>query len=119
MQVPAGAVGGQKNVWLGSHPTGLSSQQCVCITPIPMRHAFVLHCLHTFPRSRAFTPFCFFVLWKDRVPQLKLVITSATLDGEKFSIYFNSCPVSRSRFVAQDRWCVLLLPGLGMCSGVA
>ncbi|MEW5299446.1 MAG: hypothetical protein WDW36_002464 [Sanguina aurantia] len=28
-----------------------------------------------------------------RVPQLKLVITSATLDGEKFSIYFNSCPV--------------------------
>jgi hypothetical protein len=25
---------------------------------------------------------------------LKLIITSATLDGEKFSTYFNDCPVS-------------------------
>ena len=25
---------------------------------------------------------------------LKIIITSATLDGEKFSAYFNECPVS-------------------------
>jgi len=28
-----------------------------------------------------------------RKPPLKLVITSATLESEKFSLYFNECPV--------------------------
>ena len=28
-----------------------------------------------------------------RKPRLRLVITSATLDGEKFSTYFRDCPV--------------------------
>ena len=28
-----------------------------------------------------------------RKPRLRLVITSATLDGEKFSTYFGDCPV--------------------------
>ena len=30
-------------------------------------------------------------------PQLRLVVTSATLDGEKFSKYFNDCPVFHVR----------------------
>ena len=34
-------------------------------------------------------------LARDRSPPLKLVVTSATLDGEKFSLYFNDCPVLR------------------------
>jgi hypothetical protein len=32
-----------------------------------------------------------------RGDRLKLLVTSATLDGEKFSTYFNNCPVSASR----------------------
>ena len=32
---------------------------------------------------------------KQRSPPLKLVVTSATLDGEKFSSYFDECPVLR------------------------
>ena len=34
-------------------------------------------------------------LARDRSPPLKLVVTSATLDGEKFSAYFGDCPVLR------------------------
>ena len=34
---------------------------------------------------------CYLVVRRKR--ELKVVITSATLDGEKFSAYFNDCPV--------------------------
>ena len=33
------------------------------------------------------------VLVKTRKPTLRLVVTSATLESEKFSAYFNDCPV--------------------------
>jgi ATP-dependent RNA helicase DHX8/PRP22 len=32
-----------------------------------------------------------------RAKPLKLIITSATLDGEKFSVYYNNCPVRAQR----------------------
>ena len=31
----------------------------------------------------------------DERPDLKLIVTSATLDAEKFSAYFNDCPIFR------------------------
>lgn len=39
-----------------------------------------------------------------RATRLKLLVTSATLDGEKFSAYFNNCPVRGDR---QQGWLLL------------
>lgn len=38
---------------------------------------------------------CFFILCSKLRPDLRVLITSATLDGEKFAQYFGDCPVIR------------------------
>ena len=52
-----------------------------------------------------------FGLMKDALARrrsLKLICTSATLDAEKFSTYFNSCPIFtiRGRTFPVEVWCL-------------
>lgn len=44
-------------------------------------------CLHAEPRPRCYQGII------ERRPDLKLIVTSATLDADKFSAYFFGCPI--------------------------